>query len=284
MPRGPGPTLGRVTSRRPEETYTHGHLGVVVASHATRTVDDSALFLLPHLEPGMRLLDVGCGPGTITVGLARRVAPGRVVGIDAAAEVLEEARAHAAGVGVDNVEFHEASIYDLPFRDGGFDVVYAHQFHQHLADPVASLREIRRVLSPGGLVAVRDADFATMTAYPPDPLLDRWLEVYEAVHRANGGEPDAGRRLLSWALEAGFVDAVATTSTWTYADPERRRHWGELWAQRISQPPFSERALEIGAADSALLEAIGAAFLRWMTEPDGWFAFIHGEVVARRPR
>jgi 2-polyprenyl-3-methyl-5-hydroxy-6-metoxy-1,4-benzoquinol methylase len=252
----------------------------VVASHATRTVADSAAFLVPYLTRGARLLDVGCGPGSITAGLARLVAPGEVVGIDASADVLETARAHLDEEGIDDVELRTADVYDLPFPDQSFDVAYAHQVLQHLADPVGALTEIRRVLRPGGLIGLREVDFGTMAPYPDDPVLDRWLEVYTAVHRANGGEPNAGRHLLAWVTAAGFVDPIPSSSTWTYADESRRSHWGELWATRTTTPPFSTRAIELGLADQGTLDEIGAAFRSWAATPDGWFAFLHGEIVA----
>ena len=176
------------------ERYTHGHHPVIVRSHALRTAANSAAYLLPSLHRGQRLLDVGCGPGSITADLAALVAPGPVIGIDNAAAVLEQARSSADGRGLTNVSYEDASVYRLPFPNASFDVVHAHQVLQHLADPVAALREMRRVLVPGGLVAARDSDYGTMTHYPTDPRLDRWLDLYHQVARANGAEPDAGDR------------------------------------------------------------------------------------------
>ena len=125
--------------------YTHGHHESVLRSHRWRTVENSAAYLVPALERGQRVLDVGCGPGTITVDLAARVAPGEVVGLDASAAVLELARAAADEAGVANVSFRTGDATALPFEDGSFDVVHAHQVLQHLSDPVAALREMRRV-------------------------------------------------------------------------------------------------------------------------------------------
>ena len=180
------------------ERYTHGHHPSVVAQHQRRTAEEAAAFLLPHLRPGMRLLDFGCGPGTVTAGLARRVAPGEVVGIDVSEEILDLARAHAAEQGVENVSFEAADVYALPFEDGSFDVAFAHQVLQHLAEPTAALIEVGRVLSPGGIVAVRDADYGTMVHWPRDPRIERFLALYHAVAERNGGDADAGRRIPAW--------------------------------------------------------------------------------------
>jgi ubiquinone/menaquinone biosynthesis C-methylase UbiE len=140
-------------------TYTHGHHDSVLRSHRWRTAENSAGYLLGELRPGLDLLDVGCGPGTITADLARRVAPGRVVGIDTSAAVLEEARA-----GGGDVEFRVGDLYRLDEPDGAFDIVHAHQVLQHLADPVAALTELRRVCR--GVVAARDGDYGAFTWWP----------------------------------------------------------------------------------------------------------------------
>ncbi|MDJ0665259.1 MAG: methyltransferase domain-containing protein [Acidimicrobiia bacterium] len=265
-----------------EEFYTHGNDSVVVSAHAKRTAAEAAAFVLPQIEAGMRVLDLGCGPGSITVGLAEHVGPGgSVVGVDNSPERIELAQ--EAGAGVPALEFTVASVYELPFPDDSFDVAYSHQVMQHLADPVAALLEAKRVLRPGGLIAVRDADYGTMTHYPSHPELDEWLDAYHRVARANGGEPDAGRRLLEWVGEAGFTDSVATASVWSYATLQARREWANLWADRIKTPHFSERAGELGVADAESLASMAAGWRRWAEERDGWFGFIHGEVVANKP-
>src|SRR6201999_1558842 len=154
------------------EVYTHGHHESVLRSHKWRTAENSAAYLLPHLAPDARVLDVGCGPGTITADLADRVPRGRVTGIDAAPGIVEQAR-QAAGERA-NVEFAVADVYALGFPDGSFDVVHAHQVLQHLSDPVRALREMRRVTRPGGLVAARDGDYSGFMWYPQPPVLDEW--------------------------------------------------------------------------------------------------------------
>jgi len=252
----------------------------VLRSHTWRTAENSAAYLLPALRPGLDLLDVGCGPGTITVDLARRVAPARVIGIDRASDVLKQARA-LAGAQNTSIEWHVGDVYDLPFPAASFDVIHAHQVLQHLADPVRALKEMRRVLRPGGVVAVRDGDYASFAWAPHDPLLTRWLDLYRAVARRNAGEPDAGRFLKGWALAAGFRHVEATSSTWTYADEESCAWWGGLWADRCELSSLGDQAIEYGLSTREEITAIAAALRAWATQPDAFFMVPHGEVLAR---
>ena len=172
------------------DVYTHGHHESVLRSHRWRTAENSAAYLLPHLTPDALILDIGCGPGTITADLADRVPRGHVTGVDAAPDIVEQARSLIRGRG--NLDFAAGDVYALDYPAGAFDVVHAHQVLQHLGDPVKALREMRRVTRPGGLIAVRDADYAAMTWYPDIPALDDWLALYQRVARGNGGEPRAG--------------------------------------------------------------------------------------------
>jgi SAM-dependent methyltransferase len=264
------------------DTYTHGHHESVLRSHRWRTAENSAGYLLPELDAGMDLLDLGCGPGTITLDLAARVGPGRVVGIDAAADVIAQATALLGESDARNVSFATGDAYALDFEDASFDVVHAHQVLQHLTDPVAALCEMHRVLRPGGLLAVRDSDYGAFVWAPAEPLLDRWLELYHELTERNGAEADAGRHLLGWVQGAGFTEVRASSATWTFADPESREWWGGLWADRVLQSAFAQQAVEYGLADTSELEAISAAWRQWATEADGFFAVLHGEILARR--
>ncbi|HTK17679.1 MAG TPA: methyltransferase domain-containing protein [Acidimicrobiia bacterium] len=268
-------------SPNPSPRYTHGHHEAVLRSHRWRTVENSAAYLLPHLGAGTTVLDIGCGPGTITLDIAARVAPAPVIGIDVAPAAIEAATAERERRGTANADFRTADLYALDVEDDTFDIVHAHQVLQHLSDPVGALREMRRVCKPGGLVAARDSDYAAMTWYPAVPAMSAWLRMYDAVARANDGEPNAGRFLLSWAHAAGFTDVQPGASAWCYATPEEREWWGELWADRITQSAIAAQAVEIGAATEAELRAMAEAWRSWSTEPDGWFAVLHGEILCR---
>lgn len=261
--------------------YTHGHHESVLRSHRRRTAQDSAGYLLAELRPGLSVLDIGCGPGTITVDLAARVAPGAVTAVERTDDALNLARAEAQQRNVTNISFVTSDVHALDFPDGVFDVVHAHQVLQHVTDPVQALREMRRVCVPGGTVAVRDADYAGFIWYPQLKPLDRWLDLYQRAARANGGEPDAGRRLLSWARQAGFVDVTPTGSMWCYATDEARAWWGGMWADRILQSDLTRQLLDTGMASNVELEEISAAWRQWAQTPDGWFSIPNGEILCR---
>jgi SAM-dependent methyltransferase len=266
-------------------TYTHGFHASVLRSHNWRTAANSAAHLIPELAPGQSLLDVGCGPGSITADLAKLVAPGRVTAVDNSAEVLAQAEqaAVAAGLdtGPDGIVFEVADVHALPYPDDSFDVVHAHQVLQHVADPVLALRELRRVCRPGGVVAVRDSDYAAFTWYPEVPALDDWNALYHRVARGNGGEPDAGRRLRAWAREAGFERISSGSSTWCYADDEERAWWGGVWAERMTDSAIARQAVAEGYATEQDLARIAEGWRSWAAAPDGWFSVLHGELLAR---
>lgn len=265
----------------PTEKYTHGHHRSVLRSHSARTAANSADYLLDHLHPGVRVLDVGCGPGSITNDFAALVAPGLVVGIENVDAPLNIARAAAVDAKLANVRYDIGDVYKLPFADGSFDVVHAHQLLQHLQHPLNALREMQRVCADGGVIAARDADYAAMTWYPATEGMARWQELYRAVARSNGAEPDAGRRLLSWALQAGLTNVTPTASVWCYADSESRRAWGNTWAERVTESSFANQAIERGLAEPAQLAEIADAWRVWATQADGWFAVLHGEILCR---
>jgi ubiquinone/menaquinone biosynthesis C-methylase UbiE len=266
-------------AREPEmnHVYTHGHHESVLRSHSWRTAENSAGYLLPRLRPGMSLLDVGAGPGTITADLARLVEPGRTTALEATDSALDITKATFAKLDVE-VDFAVGDIHALEIPDDTYDVVHAHQVLQHVADPVQALREMRRVCKPGGIVAVRDSDYHGFVWYPELPELDEWMALYQRMARANGGEPDAGRRLLSWALEAGFEKVDATATTWTFANPEDRAFWGGMWADRILQSALADQARKAGVPEERLT-AISRAWRTWTASPDGWLSVLHGELL-----
>ncbi len=272
-----------MTDVRDPDRYAHGHHASVLRSHRWRTAENSAAYLLPHLRPRDRLLDVGMGPGTITVDLAERLSEGWVTGIDSAETAVIATRELAAERGAGRITAEVGNVYALAYADDSYDVAHAHQVLQHLSDPVAALIEMRRVVRSGGLVAARDADYAAMTWYPTDPRLDHWLELYHQVARAAGGEPDAARRMRQWAQRAGFGAVSYSASTWCFASPEDVAWWSQTWAERVVRSDFATQAVAAELADPAELDELAAGWRWWGDQPDAWFAVLHGELLAEVP-
>jgi SAM-dependent methyltransferase len=231
----------------------------------------------------MRLLDVGCGPGSITRGLAEALAPGQVVGLDLSAETLAAAREDAAARGLTNLAYQAGSVYELPFPDESFDVAYAHQVLQHLREPAQAVGEMLRVLRPGGLIAAREVDWGTMAYFPADPWIDRFVEVHLATWYRNGGEPRMGRRLRALFNAAAVSELRITAGDWCYATATETLDWGESYAERILTSPMGSRAVEYGYASPADLEAMAAAFRDWAVQPDAFWTFTHVAALARKP-
>lgn len=260
-------------------SYTHGHHESVLRSHRWRTADNSAAHLLPHLRPDDRVLDVGAGPGTITADLAERVA--HLTATEVGEQELALSRETVTARALAHVDYSVEDVHALSFPDASYDVAHAHQVLQHVADPVQALRELARVTRPGGLVAVRDSDYAGFTWWPRLPGLDEWMRLYQLVARANGGQPDAGRRLLAWAHEAGLDNVTPSSSTWCFATPDDRAYWGGMWADRILESALARQLVDDGHATGADLRAISTAWRQWSEHPDGWFSLLHGEVLCR---
>ncbi|GAA5873945.1 hypothetical protein JCM3774_004047 [Rhodotorula dairenensis] len=260
--------------------YPSGHDDTVLRSHRTRTAENSAAHLLPLLRKTDKLLDIGCGPGTITCGFAPHVAA--VVGIEhpaAGDTILEKARVEAETLGVrDRVRFQHADALALPFGDEAFDVVFCHQVLQHVSNPVGVLREMRRVSKR--LVAARESDRGTFVHFPADKTLEQFDRLWYDVARAGGGEPDAGRRLKSWAIEAGFAaDRVAVSAG--NSTPEVRE-WSQMWAGRTESSDFARKAVELGYATEFELQEMAEAWRRWGAQDGAWYGYLHGELIAQK--
>ncbi|KAI0084219.1 UbiE family methyltransferase [Irpex rosettiformis] len=268
-----------------QAVYTHGHTAAVLRSHTWRTAQNSAAYLLPYLtaKPTATVLDIGCGPGTITADFASLIPQGHITALDFSEDVIQKAQMYAKEKGVvANMSFERGDAHALPFPDDTFDITHAHQVLQHVTNPVQVLREMRRVTKPGGIVATRETDFAGMIWYPESPGMTRWAETYARVARANGGEPNSGRRLLAWARQAGFDPAkvTCTSSCWCYATPEEREWWGGLWAERLLKSDFYPTAIKNGIATEEEIQGLSEAWVKWAESEDAWFSVPHGEIIA----
>jgi len=189
------------------ERYTLGYSDAAMRFLLRRSLESHGAFYLPHLTPGLRVLDCGCGPGSITAGIARRVHPGRVDAIDMDASQIALAQERAREAGLDNVTYQVASVYELPFPDGHFDAIFSHALFEHLADTGAAARECFRVLKPGGRIGVATPDWEAFIVAPPTPARRSAIQAYVARQNANGGDAGTGRKLADILMAAGFANA-----------------------------------------------------------------------------
>lgn len=265
--------------------YASSHDPATLRTHEWRNVANSAAYLVPYLKPDMKILDVGCGPGTITIDLARYVPEGYVVGVEYANKPLSAARQLAEQKNVTNVQFAIADALDLDkYADGSFDVVHAHQVLQHVPDPVRALKEMRRVAKPGGIIAARET--AGMTWYPKVPEIEQWYSLHIKVAKdLLGGNPDPGSYIHVWAQEAGFArkDITCTAGTWCFSTPEERKWWSNIWTERVMTPRSIENAVDRGGyCTREELVNMADAWENWGRDENGWFTITHGEIICRK--
>ena len=241
-----------------------------------RRTGEVAAFLAPHLRAGMRLIDCGCGPGSITVDLAQAVAPGEAIGIDLRGDALTPGRTLARKRGIVNVTFQAASVYQLPYANGSFDAAFACAVLQHLADPLAALKEMRRVLKPGGVIGIVDGSSTITFRYPTNPLLERWDKLRGLEREYNTGRPSDALQLRALLREAGFARTQASGTMATEAGPpagslEETRRVAQNHLIRL-HGVLGELAVAQGWTTRQELEQVAEALIAWGEAPDAFFA------------
>lgn len=264
--------------------YTQGHHASVTRSHASRTAEKDAAFLLPYLKPHMKILDVGCGPGTITSGFCRYVPEGSVIGVDNSSAVIDQARSlhPAKDGGPQNLTFATADLMNLPFPAASFDLIFANQVLTHLSNPTGALREMKRVCKPAGLVASRDG-VMPFQWYPLTPGLQLWNKYMDAMVRLGGADPlgsGSGKAMPKNARLAGFESGKmkCSGSVTVYAGEEERRWWGGLHAERVERSEVGEKFRRCGAGEGVIGEIVGA-LREWAGDGDGWFGVLQAEMI-----
>jgi len=247
------------------ETYTPGHSQNSTEFMLRRSLDTHGEFFLPFLKTGVSVLDCGCGPGSITLDIADKVAPAQVVGIDFAESQIKQARLAAEQRGCDNVRFEACDVYSLPFDDNRFDRVFSHALLEHLADPVEALRELFRVLKPGGVIGVCSPDWNGFVFSPPSEELDSAMAAYTRMQTQNGGDVNVGSKFGLHLAAGGFEDLRMSARYEVY--PEQRTIAEYL-------------ALQLDLAGD---ENSASTFRTWGQQPGGMFAQSWVSCVANKP-
>ena len=248
-----------------------------------RSAAEYADFVLPSIGSADRVLDVGCGPGSITIGLAQ--VAGHVTGIDVDDMEFADARAHAEEHGISNVEFREGSIYELDVPDASIDVCTLCSMMETLDDPLAGLAEVRRVLKPGGLLGASSIEYGGLILHGPgEPLLRRFYELRLKLWDAQGDvHPYRGRELRGLLLTAGFEQVEAWTTYFSYGTEDRVRTFGLGRAADCRDDWYVDGLTERGFADRDEIEALERAWTTWAESPESFAAFAWGRATGRNP-
>ena len=261
--------------------YTMGYSDEFRQMLEQRSAETHAAYLLPRLKPGQRVLDFGCGPGTISVGLARAVDPGELHGVDMEASQVELARAAAAAGGHSNATFHVGDATKIPFDDGYFDVAHCHAVLMHVPDTAAVLAEVKRVLKPGGIIASREAILRAAFLHPYEDT-GAWATFIRLL-AANGGHPAMGMELKGWLLEAGFVDPAAGASFDFYGTPEGVAFFYSVAVGWFFSPQVIGAAVQFGLATQEQFDTWRAGLDEWKASPGAVGGVAFGECVAVKP-
>jgi ubiquinone/menaquinone biosynthesis C-methylase UbiE len=267
--------------RGPRERYTHDYGEDYKQLHGQRTAEHDAAFFLPYLRAGMRVLDCGCGPGSITLGLAACVAPAEVVALDLSQAQLDAAQALAAARGTSNVLWQIGDLYHLPFPAACFDAAFAHNVLEHLRDPLAAVREMRRVLRPGGVVGIRDDDWGAHLLEPSTPLVRQAIALILRVVEHNGGDFCRARHHGRLLRAAGFVRVETYATCGGSGTTEPIDRFAGVLARQLRDPSFEAVVQAKGWADHATLTAMIAAIKAWAAAPDAYLAFMKPAAVGR---
>ena len=272
---------GHQTSATPD--YTIGFSEEMIEALRRYTAEANAAYLMPYLRPGLRVLDFGCGPGTISVGLAKAVAPGEMHGVDMEESQIDLARSVAKANGQDNAIFHVGDVVDLPFEEGFFDVAHCHNVLMHVPDTAAVLAEVKRVLKPGGTIGCREMICGSSFTHPDFGVIQKSWDMFEDLLAADDGHPQMGKDLKSHIVEAGFTNVRMTGSFDIYSAPDDIAFIFALANKWFLSPEITEAAIKYGASTRQLCDAISAAYDKWKVHPGALCGLAFGEVVAGKP-
>ena len=221
-----------------------------------RTIENCCAFMEAEIKQSYSILDIGCGPGTITSGFAKMAPHAAVTGIDIHDSQIQLAKKYAQAESYQNLAFQQGSIFELPFPDNSFDLVFVQTVFVHIPDHPKALAEIKRVLKPNGIFANREIINSYVIITPYSQLLEKTKTIFHNGIIAMGGRPDAGLFMGESIMEAGFRD-LKQSMKWERSPEGDTEHFlnitspilhGELGLQAIRNGWITEeeiRELEV---------------------------------------
>ena len=263
--------------------YTMGYSDEFLQLLRRRSVERDCSYLLSHLKPGLDVLDFGCGPGTLSVGLARLIEPGELHGVDIEESQIAIAQSVAQAGGHHNATFQVADVTDLPFEDDSFDIAHCHTVLTHVPDTQAALSEIRRVLKPGGIIAGRELITAACFAEPDLGDFKEAWNVFASLLSGNGGHPNMGRELKNAFIEAGFANPSVTASFDTYSEPEDVAFLHGFIIGWFFTPEIMQAAISYGLATQEQFDGWKVALDELRKHPGAMGCLAFGECTATNP-
>jgi ubiquinone/menaquinone biosynthesis C-methylase UbiE len=260
-----------------KETYSPGYNTELVSSFQLRSAQKEASFFMPFIKKGSVVLDCGCGPGSITIGIAVHQNVDRVVGVDFEEKQLSLASERVKEMNINNVTFCKGNIYSLDFPNDSFDAVFVNGVFQHLKEPMCALSEILRVLKQGGVVGLRDDDHGSMILAPSNPEIDKLLELLNRHMIQSGGDPYAGRHHKSRLIAAGFTDVQVSVSCEYDKTMEETRRRADVAISLIKN--MKEKVIALGWVNRQEVKAMTTAIDIWGSDPGAFNATMWCEAI-----
>lgn len=269
---------------RPDYSHTYGFDDFIVDTMKRHTAEANAGYLLPHLKPGHRLLDFGCGTGTVSVGLADAVKPGEMHGVTMIEPRVRAARELAARGGHDNAAFHLAETLPIPFEDDYFDVAHCHNILMSFPDPLIALSELRRVLKPGGLLGCRELLCEASFSFPDDGALARSWEIFTDLLELNFRHAQIGKELKWLLIQSRFEKVQMSADYDVYSEPEDMEYIRDVFLKWFLSDDTMDTAIANGAATPQLRDSVRDYYHNvWMDDPGAMLAVAHGVAIGYKP-
>lgn len=245
-----------------------------------RRAQEKARFLLPHLREDFKLLDCGCGPGSITIDFAEILKKGHVTGIDLDSSQFQWAHTEALKRNIRNLSFYEGDVHALPFEDNQFDVVFTHAMLWTLPQPIIALHEMKRVLKPGGIMACREIDRSSYSIHPATPLLFKSFELQTKALEACGSHCFMGRELEDLFRQADLKNIQASLTTDHFNQKEEIEGIVVYFIKNWTESPWVHKIRSLNLASDEEIEAIKEALQEWGRHPNAHVAGTFGEALA----